>query len=787
MSEWSLDLNRAITPVLAADARLSEPDYTNDIVWELRSGNGEPPALAIQTTFGLRARLMRLFPRFWQHEAGLTDPSRFFTAPRLLQYQPDYLAISFQPYPNVTVLAEYRVPASQVLSGRLTLTNQGVTTSAFLLEWVGQFTPLDKGQSMSVAVLGIATILQCHTDSLFPVGYMTGGPQAGNSALPGLALSLELGPQQRRQITWALAALDSRDASFERARQATACAWEAETARITLHNESQSLHITTGDAGWDMALATAQKMAFGLLHQHRGHLPATSFVLSRLPDHGFSRRGDGSDYPYLWNGQTALDSWYLSGFLLPGAPHLAAGLVDNFLHTQHPDGFIDWKPGLAGQRSQHLAQPILASLCRQIAGYLPEPQPWLQKCYPALLSFVRMWFSPRFDPDGDGFPQWNHPVQSGLEDSPVYDYWNAHSQGLEINTLEAPGLAAMLYRECRTLLQMAQEFGYDQDVRWLSERCTTLSQTLQTSWDAGAGIYRYREYLTGASPSGELLVDLNGSGTYQPDVVLPAPQRLVIHLYTHDQNTRAVLLTLQGQTAEGPWRETFSTRHFHWANGRAIITTPCLITAIQQVEIQGLAEKDRCQIRSADYTQEDATLLLPLWAGIPSAEQARILVEDTIQKRFLRPYGLAACPASSSDAVSAPLIWNQLIGEGMLEYGYVTLAADLFTRQMNAILATTTQQQTFRQFYNAETGLPSGERNVLTGLPSPAFFLKICGIEKITQNEVILRNFNPFPWPVTVQYRENTLILRATETVVSFPTGQTVTVTGPGIHRVSLR
>ena len=57
---------KGLFPVLtlAADVRFCQPDYTNDIIWEMSLTNGEPVAVALQTTLGLRARSLRLFPIF---------------------------------------------------------------------------------------------------------------------------------------------------------------------------------------------------------------------------------------------------------------------------------------------------------------------------------------------------------------------------------------------------------------------------------------------------------------------------------------------------------------------------------------------------------------------------------------------------------------------------------------------------------------------------------------------------------------------------------------------------
>ena len=60
MRKWNLKAGDPLALNLAADARLGPTDYFDDQIWELRIGGGDPPALALQTTFGLRARSMRV-------------------------------------------------------------------------------------------------------------------------------------------------------------------------------------------------------------------------------------------------------------------------------------------------------------------------------------------------------------------------------------------------------------------------------------------------------------------------------------------------------------------------------------------------------------------------------------------------------------------------------------------------------------------------------------------------------------------------------------------------------
>ena len=81
MRNWKLSSADPLALTLAADARFSPPDYNNDHIWELTMQGGEPAAIALRTTFGLRARAMRIFPRFTEGEKTISDPETFADPP----------------------------------------------------------------------------------------------------------------------------------------------------------------------------------------------------------------------------------------------------------------------------------------------------------------------------------------------------------------------------------------------------------------------------------------------------------------------------------------------------------------------------------------------------------------------------------------------------------------------------------------------------------------------------------------------------------------------------------
>ena len=220
---------------------------------------------------------------------------------------------------------------------------------------------------------------------------------------------------------------------------------------------------------WDACFAHAQSTAYALFLPASDELPHPSFVQSRRPDHGHSLRGDGSDYPHLWSGQTALDAWYLNTILLPGRLPLAKGVLENFLNVQEDNGEIDWKPGLAGQRSRQLAQPLLAALAWQIYE-VSQDDDWLETCFIPLLKFFTAWFTAEHDADEDGMPEWKHALQTGFPEAPIYNRWQQGGQAVDITILECPSLAGFLFNECQSLIKIAERLKKTETIPWLESK-----------------------------------------------------------------------------------------------------------------------------------------------------------------------------------------------------------------------------------------------------------------------------------------------------------------------------
>jgi hypothetical protein len=780
MRDWSLAIGDPLHLTLAADSRLSNPDYLNDQIWELDLGGGEPSALSLRTTFGLRAKSMRIFPRFSENGRSVNSPSDFALPPVIRRFYPNFLVVDFSPLPNIDASSEYWVPQSNAVCGRITIANKTTATRKIRLEVCVLLAPIE-GQSMASRQMQMVNILAGQTGGLFPVLFMTGGPGHGAGPHPSLFLDLELGPGATRQLTWTHAATEALQASFDLARLIAARPWEAERARIELLNAGQTIEVTTGDRDWDAAFALSQCAGYGLLFPANQHLPHPTFVSARGPDHGHSPKGDGTDYPSSWTGQTPLEAYYLAN-VLP-ASQIAKDMLKNFITVQKEDGSIDGKPGLAGQRGRYLAAPMLASLAWKIYE-ANENHQFIAEVFPYLLKFFWAWFSPEYDEDRDGIPQWKNVLQTGFEDNPLFDAWHTWSLGVNIAYVRSPSLEAMLVHEAECLVQMAELIGQNDSTVLLQEQSAKLRESIASAWQARTGLYHYRDRESAADLGEKILFSHKGNGTLALKLKFEAPIRLLIEVQTQSPTATRPEIRIH-QFSTKPADEVVSGGDYQWRNNGLVFTTQNIYSKISKIVVKGLGDEDLLTIRTPNLTIEDHTLFTPLWAGVPDEQHAQIMIGRALldSKRFHHPFGMPACPLltdpeadSVSQAVHLP--WNLLACEGLLKYGFHADAARLLIHNMTAIIQNLKQNRAFHARYHAEKGTGIGERNALSGLAPVGLFMRILGVEILSSTCVRLEGDNPFPWDVTIQYKGLRVMRGIHKTEVTFANGKSVTVTG---------
>ncbi len=511
MRTWHLKAGDPLSLILACDARTSQTDYVDDQIWELSLGGGDPPALGLHTTYGLRARLVRIFLRFSEGDQSLSNPEDFFEAPELHKIYPNFIELKMMPFKGIEVIAEFWVPNSQAIAGRVTISNRSDHERTLYCEVVGQLSSND-GQRFAPFEMTAATLLSGSTSGLSPVLFVTGGAKAGKGPYPSLRHKYHLALDEKRQFVWVNAALRDREASFDLTREITALNWEAVKSRIEMLNAGL-VEIITGDPDWDAAFMLAQKAAANLIIGPTDNLPHPSFAFTRQIDQGYSLQGDGSDYNHLWNGQTVFDTKYLLDIILPGLPEIAQNIVRNFFSVQDANGFIDFKPSLGGQKHSFLTTPLLANLVWRVFEQTNDLI-FLEECFDPLCRYINYWFSQDHDRDQDGFPEWSNPMQTGLEYHPIYSRWQSASLGVDISVTESPALGAMLFSECERLIQMGELLKKTQEIEQYFDLVEQLKSKVEATWDETENCYLDRDRDTHISPHGHLLLDAKGSGYF---------------------------------------------------------------------------------------------------------------------------------------------------------------------------------------------------------------------------------------------------------------------------------
>lgn len=791
MRVWKLKPSDPLNLILASDACLVPTDYLNDQIWEITLDGGEPVGISLQTTFGLRAKSFQMLPRFTEQDVTICNPLYFNNPPLLNEFYSNYLSFYLSPFNDLDVQAEYWVPYSQGILIRYELINQSSSPREIKFEWIAQLSP-HNGQLIAPLEIENTWILSGKTFDLFPVILISGGAVPKASPYPSFNQVIHLMPGEARFVTMSFAAYKNVHDSFTAARHYLGRAWESEINRIRMHNTGM-IDVFTGNPDWDATFAFSQTSLHRSRINPKGQLPYPSFVLSRQKDQGYSFRGDGLDYNYLWNGQSPLESYFLVSSSLPAAADFAKGLVRNFISVQSQDGSIDWKPGVAGQRSQLLATPILCTLTWRIFQCTAD-QDFLKETFVPLYRYLKSWFTPQHDRDQDGIPEWDHIFQAGFENHPIFSYSLPNSQGVDISTAESPALASMLFRECQSLLDMGniiQQHDFDLELESIAQ---VLHEFVDSTWNNQENTYLYRDRDTHESTVGEKLIEQSGASKILIRREFKPPVRVLIHIQVHDENTRRGHFLIHGIDQYGKYNvERLDINHMHWNQGIGYITGSAVYSQIESIDIEGLKTEDTVTVYTANYHFQDLTSFLPLWAGIPHKEQAYSMIKHglTNPQKYSCPFGLRLFPNADTlaDNDTYPyidLIWTQLIGEGMLRYGYRKETAQLFSQFMPAIVQSLQISHAFREQYHAVSGMGNGETHIINGVAPLGLFLDTLGVRLLSSNKIALKGFNPYSLPVTVKYRGINIYKQMDKTTVIFPNGETTIIEGDGLKIITL-
>ena len=787
MRVWGLTAEAPVSLRIAADVRMTVPSYVDDQIWELRLGEGAPSALALETSYGLRARSMRIFPGFRLGQDTWIDPVDFHSPPAVDSFLPNYLRISFEPALDLKIVAEYWAKESNLVGGRFTLYNASAESIQPEMLLHAQLQPGENPQTMtSVSHQGV-TVLQGSTGQLAPLLFLSGGPRAAIAPYPALSVRPRLEPGESELFTWAHSACAELQDSLALARELMSIKWDAEIARIEQAN-SGLVEVETGDPDWDVAFALAQTTSLASFVGPTRHQPHPSIIEERSPNRGYSAHPEGRDHDPGWDGVSAANAYITILQILPSAPELAKGILLNFLASQAPNGAIDWNPGLGGQRSGLQCVPLLATLSWRIYSQTEDLE-FLSSVYPRLTGFIESWFGESQDTDRDGHPEWNTTIQSGFEEWPAYDRRHYWAQGLDIGLAETPDLSSYLYREIEALIEMGRaldEIDRDQD---LSSRLLLIKEAIERTWSDKESCYLSQDRDLDVTVAGSRLG--TGQGKFEIEVAreFDPHVRILVRVRGDEQERDTLKVSVYGKSAGSRKRvHEMLGSHFQWIEDLGTAATAATFVRIEKIVVRGLSSEAKTEVRIADYSRPDHTGLLPLWAGVPKRKRAEQLIKQNLknEKRYRREFGIPGWPADglADRNASVQIRPNLMIGEGLVDHGYLKEAADLVSRLTRACIRSLQQDRAFRESYSPDQPGGIGKPGHSSGVAPLSLFLYVLGVRLISPRKIALRGHNSFPWPVQMSWRGIEIQWKKDSAVVRFQDGSEATVAGLQVQLV---
>lgn len=782
LRRWLLDASQPYSLLLAADARLRPTDYTDDQVWKLAPGTldtRDAPALALQTSYGGRVGLASLIP-MWVHDGRVIyETQAYAKPPAITGFAPGYVRAQATLTPQLALQAEYWAIDSHTIGCQFTLSNAHTTPVQLRLDLFGHVGAQGKEQPLALVPLDEDqyALNLGKVGNLNPVVLLENGTADltdGRATSPKVGVSLEIEGRKKVVLRWVHAGLLNVQESLAQAQYWLAQDWAPYLRQI---QQAASLipDIETGDTALDATIATAYNELVLAYLKPTASLPYASLVAQRETGTGFSRRTDGSDYPRAWSGQ-APPLTYLAALATASIdPALAQGLVRNYLAVQQDDGWIDWKPGLGGQRQGDMCLPVLARLAWGIFQYT-EDADFLREVFPGLLRFFERWLA--FDEDSDGLPEWQTERQTGYVYWPAFGGAQPWAENTDIRTVESPDLLAYLLSEAVSLRAIAYYLHDEAHEQQLTAHVDNLQAALETLWDGHR--YHYRDRDTHHT-AGRITLLENGRGDQEHILAYPLdpPSRLNIRIEGGVSHTPRLKLTVTGTDQDGgEIQESVDQTAFLWQHNRGVYTTRQVFARVDTVQIEGLSRVYTVQVYTPDTTRLDINALLPLWSvGLPDTRREALV--QLLQDQFRRPNGVtmnAASdpnfdPASADGSGGIWPFWLTLIGEGLIEAGHGQLAAELLHSLLRVQVDVLRHHRQFYEFYHSDQPAGLGTPGHLAGTVPVYLLLRVLGVRIISGGKVWTGGPLHWPAPITVRQHGVTVERSAQGTRVTFPSG----------------
>ncbi|MBE2182296.1 MAG: hypothetical protein IAE89_02610 [Anaerolineae bacterium] len=775
LRRWSLTAADPFSGVIAADARISKTDYHNDQIWELRLGQADSTALSLNTRFGGRIGLVSIAP-LWTYEGrSIYAASGYVKPPVITRFAPGLIRAEAQLLPFISSISEFLIVDSHTVVGRFLLANYGHIPVELQLDLVvfaaneeGELTPKRLTPPNYPLALGIPL------DGLQPAIVMEGA-QLDDFGARKLTCKITVPPSDKTAVQWSCAGYTHYPESIAAASQAVRTNIVTQVKHL-LQIAPEIPFIETGDTAVDAAISASYQQTIQSFLNPTSSLPHPSFVSTRQPERG-------ADSVRSWSGQNPTHAYLVALAAAPVNPALAQGILLNYLAVQRADGWIDWKPGLDGQRQGMLCLPILAQLAWKIFEYT-EDRAFLEQAYLPLVKFFERWLQPDLDADGDGIPEWQSEVQTGYPYSAAFAVGRSWGQNADIRAIESPDLIAYLLSEAASLRQTAHFLNDSDGENRCQGHIARLAGLLETFWQDGR--YHYRDRDLDISLSGSVVLeDVRGGEDLSVGLEIKPVNRLIVSIHGGAERQPKFTLRMSGKDAQGsPIQETADSKAFIWTHSRGVYTSNHAWSRLDTIATQGLTTGFKVRLATLDTTAYDISALIPFSTPDLQAERTAELAR-AVQADFMRANGVTMAakteplfdPANARGPGGIWLFWNTLIGEALIDTGMTTEASELLQRLLKVQTETLRAEKHFFEFYHTDQPRGLGERGSVAGLIPLHLLLRVFGVRVISPSVVIAGG--AFHWPSPIKIAHHNVFVERNQqgTQINFPTGH--------VHRLS--
>ncbi len=741
----------------------AEPCKPGKSTWTITWHKCQPDAFCFQPSLENLFSPITLFPRFRVESKIIQAPSAFFRPIQLKKYYPNYAELNYQPSNGIECNTAIMLENPDTLIAKFSFFSQLETAITVSLEWFLFNTSSAARQGVPLKNEKGAFLHMEHGQLILQTCFH-GGSTYGQESIPSLLQSMRLEPETRNNFILYICQGQTSIECQKTLHGAKGKNWDALMAYNVFQNSASLMQIETNKPEWNELLHFSQVHAKMILNE-----------LKLAPETG-NRKTQVHSLFELKHGMNICGN---------GLAFLFKDLLTDFLSNQEENGQPNWLQPLPNHGMEGMAFPIAMDMTYKIFLQTRDLE-WLKSIYPKLKIGLQAWFTPTNDKDNDGCPEWSSPSQAGIEESILIDQYSLLFHPYHFNKMENPGLLNLLYDEQCIAAKLAEYLQLPDDAAEWREYAKKTWRRLDQFWQGHHKGYQVLDYEAHHNHSSIKIQKGMGDAHLIMDWHQVEQYRIKIIISLQETYTRPIRIRIIGSARGKRLEEAINYSKLIWQKKEAIGITDSVYDHLEDIQILGLHADEPWTIQTLHFHYKDISMLFPLLKKETAKNKKRASAKHSIFEKGCNTFGFPTLLDSEKTIQThciASIPWNTLLIEKMLDHGELSSAVCLFEKIMAAASLQLSKESCVSSYYDCHSGAGFGKKNTIPGLIPVSLFLRLAGIQKITQEEIIITHFNPFKDRFTVQYKGIKLTLLPDLVEVSCR-GLTDILTQPGIYRI---